>query len=1393
MKKRMIAFLSALALMVGLLPAGTITVATAESTPAAGDGKFLVGYSIKSITPWVSEEFVKEAFKTDIATVENPNSTNEDDEYIEVTYISDVNTYTGEDGKEHYYIGQGKYNEQPLFSGYSDENCVVYPYLGALVGNQVNWKSLMTAVYDDSGDKKVNGDDGIFATCTAVTYGEKTVLFITTDTMKAYSVSAIRDKIVKAYGEEYGITQDQIMISSNHTHSSLQLTDGLGGTTAGFFASGADDSGTTKMDALNADRAAYLKWALGQITAAAGEALETQAVATMSKGSINATEATAAMGYNEFKGYQMNAIRHYEVTATVKVKKDSKVIGEKTYISSNASPSVDTIKKMVLDEKGIPYTDAELKQYKVETETKISDIPDNTMHVLRFDFEDERHNPVVFVNWRAHSTMNSSIYEADPNTSDTEDRPYLSSDYANGLRTVLRDQFNCRAAFFLGAAGNVVAGPAEGVYGSNTKTQRDKMDWLFEATKDENGNPELNTDEKTYKVDKRIRTFVYGKLLAEIANYCMTEENSENKSYMTQTEAGEISTYKCSWKGKSQIFSEALIEAAEKLHEDVKARMSEEGYTDIDKYDIDKYISDNGKLWFPYHYVYNNPDTGNYEPVTINTRLHYNKVVAQKKNPTATVTGIELNTIMLGPDVAFIVSPGELVDYYHDFTGDVRYYESDELEKKNDWFNLEKDDNGKHTTYGMPFVLGYSNGTTGYIASWLDFNSNSEAFYKITGKGEDGPDIYSPGTYESLTSSYAMGEGEELIKLFDKMLDVAAGIHDRQAPCQHCSPGEDVTWKPLFAHNAADRNWVGHRYLVDDLLNSECRTINSNDRLCLDLNGHTIESKNRAFNTREDSELTLDVDETAKNAIVSIMDSSKEKTGKIIGNSAKNNPYGGTIKIVGRSNTLNIYGGTFSFNNVEEYNSDTGFGTGLGGVIALTGILNLYGGTIQGADMVDISERGGDFSSYFGMGGAVFINGGYMNVYGGSITSGTVPETGVGPCVYLASSNSKVSISRNATIDDIYFKLLGSESLTISNLYTGTVGLTFGSQTNIKDNTDIGKSDDANLDGATITCKSESTDYINAKISVYANGDDLKLSVVTKSTVAMAYNSSGRYAYNSLQDAVNEYEDGYIRLIKDETNTVTISEDIPEDVYLDLAGFDVSSVNVRSGTLYVMDSNTDDYTVKDDYGYGKITNYSGNIAGVPLGSECAVDGYLKVEEENTLSFHRITLQISSMALRPHADNPGLYYNSYFAGDEMVAEKVEKFGVALSATGEPNKDTISDKNASKFDDFKPGPDGNDSIPSTLLYGIMKTTNKNLINNRNANVAIYGRAYVLLDDGTYLFGQSVNRTLRRQVEMADDMLVNGELTNEKINALVAMCESFSAVTRYWDIPNIHKKMN
>jgi hypothetical protein len=250
---------------------------------------------------------------------------------------------------------------------------------------------------------------------------------------------------------------------------------------------------------------------------------------------------------------------------------------------------------------------------------------------------------------------------------------------------------------------------------------------------------------------------------------------------------------------------------------------------------------------------------------------------------------------------------------------------------------------------------------------------------------------------------------------------------------------------------------------------------------------------------------------------------------------------------------------------------------------------------------------------------------------------------------------------------------------------------------------------------------------------------------------------------------------------------------VPNDVYLNLAGFDVNGeVTVSSGkTLYVMDSETDDYTVADGK-YVKISSVTGTVSGVPVEATCAEDGYVMVTEEDGVSFHRINLQISCMTLRPDVNGesvPGLYYKSYFAGDERVAGRIAQFGVALSATGEPDESTISAKNASDFTGFKGGKGANATTNTgTLLKGIMKTKNNDVINNRNANIPVYGRAYVLLDDGTYLFGESVNRTLRTQVEMIEDLWKAEKLDAEQKAALVGMCSDFYSVVRYWDIPSI-----
>ena len=149
--------------------------------------------------------------------------------------------------------------------------------------------------------------------------------------------------------------------------------------------------------------------------------------------------------------------------------------------------------------------------------------------------------------------------------------------------------------------------------------------------------------------------------------------------------------------------------------------------------------------------------------------------------------------------------------------------------------------------------------------------------------------------------------------------------------------------------------------------------------------------------------------------------------------------------------------------------------------------------------------------------------------------------------------------------------------------------------------------------------------------------------------------------------------------------------------------------------------------------------------------------------------------------------PSIYYQSYFKGDQIVAQEVDNFGVALGVYEMPNAVNMDTKcKYSKFTKFISGEDGNESGTSTLLKGIMKKTNSESINKRNANMDIYGRAYVKLNDGSYLFGKGVSRSLKEQIEETDKLW--NKLNDDQMNGYTTVYETYRSVMKNWDIPNI-----
>jgi hypothetical protein len=235
---------------------------------------------------------------------------------------------------------------------------------------------------------------------------------------------------------------------------------------------------------------------------------------------------------------------------------------------------------------------------------------------------------------------------------------------------------------------------------------------------------------------------------------------------------------------------------------------------------------------------------------------------------------------------------------------------------------------------------------------------------------------------------------------------------------------------------------------------------------------------------------------------------------------------------------------------------------------------------------------------------------------------------------------------------------------------------------------------------------------------------------------------------------------------------------VEKDACIDLNGFPVSApVTVKEGcTLYVMDGRTDDFTVTDGEGYGTISEFYGNV--LPM------EGYLKLTLENGTSFHRVDMNITSMSLR--ATCAGIYYTGSFFGDELVAENVRSFGIALRIDQAPDEAYMRTTSAySCYREFQAGEWGNEAT-GTLLTGVMKPQNTNSVNNQQSKWKIWGCPYILTEDGTYTFGQIAKRSLMEQVQAADAMWA--KLTATQKSELKAMCRTYADIVDNWYLPHI-----
>ena len=304
-----------------------------------------------------------------------------------------------------------------------------------------------------------------------------------------------------------------------------------------------------------------------------------------------------------------------------------------------------------------------------------------------------------------------------------------------------------------------------------------------------------------------------------------------------------------------------------------------------------------------------------------------------------------------------------------------------------------------------------------------------------------------------------------------------------------------------------------------------------------------------------------------------------------------------------------------------------------------------------------------------------------------------------------------------------------------------------------------------NVDGAKVYCLV--TDIVGQTVT----SEMVTLGVTEKPAVEVVINGQTQ-SFATLNQALEAAPAGsQLTLFGDSTEDVSVTS----NVVMDLNGYQLSgNITVtEGGTLLLKDSKTDDYTVLDQDGYGKLT---GTITGV-----AAAEGYMMITEEDGVSFHRVDLSMTDMVTRP--SQVGTYYKSSFAGDELVAERVARYGVALRLEGAPTEDDLGVM--SWFEDFAPGAEAN-AANGTLLYGIMKQKCTDEVNAARAELQVYGRAYILTTDGQYIFGETVGRSLHEQVELIDGMW--NELSAQQQAGILAMYAEYKTVMDRWSIPNI-----
>ena len=399
--------------------------------------------------------------------------------------------------------------------------------------------------------------------------------------------------------------------------------------------------------------------------------------------------------------------------------------------------------------------------------------------------------------------------------------------------------------------------------------------------------------------------------------------------------------------------------------------------------------------------------------------------------------------------------------------------------------------------------------------------------------------------------------------------------------------------------------------------------------------------------------------------------------------------------------------------------------------------------------------NGGDYRGTFASTDVTVLSGAWRQIYAGNYASGTITGDVKLKVDGITMSRIIQTTYRCTIKGDIYMDL--------QNITGGTT--IYGGATDagkIKGDVQIrlGK----NI-GYTKLYASSGSSTMSGSLTVIADGVDLdgitiygrtgKTTNLVKATLVL---NEGK-----LSQVVDNFvcrEDATIVLGCDQTEEITLSKSFG----MDLNGCDAAGITVAEGyTLTVWDSATDDYTVRDDQGYGKL---------VATGNVVAGEGYVELNG----SYHKFSQHISGVSLRPGV--AGIYYNATWNCDEVLLESMQSFGVAVSLADMPKADFASDPDTlyTAFESVTCGKPQTSAMITNILKGEADDIDR-------AITDIYAAAYVVLKDGTVLITDNeIAYSLYDVVKLLDN--------SQYADALKDFYNAWESLLKTWDLENIGK---